>query len=276
VLLASYAAVLAVQLFFYIKGVYDAEWREYFKDLNPQRILFIIYGGAGAAAILVIFIISRKWPIRTAWARTAMLAVLVFIAVLEMRHTGVKIWTHPGRVQQGGLRINIPAMDAQAFLFPRTDSYGTIALGSAFSVGIIENWYYDRYVQFLKKTEGEAEARRQLLGVRDGKRIYFSESINYNAVLPYLQDAQRYKNVGHLISYTGEELNWEIDATQAGYLSFIDNWDYGWKAWVDEKPAEIELLFGTFKSVRLEQGKHKVRFCYQPGLFPAVNDKKGS
>ncbi len=53
----------------------------------------------------------------------------------------------------------------------------------------------------------------------------------------------------------------------AGYLSFIDNWDPDWKAWVDGQPVEIELLFGTFKSVRLTPGKHKVRFSYQPGLF---------
>ncbi|MGA2070372.1 MAG: hypothetical protein ABSG97_03410 [Sedimentisphaerales bacterium] len=273
VLLASYAAVIAVQMFFYIKGVYGAEWSEYFKELNPQRVLFIIYGCAGAAAVFFILLISRKKPIEAAGVQTFMLAALVFIAALEMRHTGIQIWSHPGRAQQSRIQIDVPAINARAFFFPRTDYYGTITLGPAFNAGIIENWYYDRYVQFLKRTEGEIRARQQLLGVLDGRRIYFSEAIDYGTVQLYLQDAWRYKDTGRLVSYTGEELKWEIDVATTGYLSFIDNWDYGWKAWVDEEPAEIELLFGTFKSVRLTPGKHKVRFSYQPELFPAVSEK---
>ncbi|MGA2094166.1 MAG: hypothetical protein ABSH16_12305 [Sedimentisphaerales bacterium] len=72
------------------------------------------------------------------------------------------------------------------------------------------------------------------------------------------------------MSYSGDELRWEIDAPAAGYLSFIDNWEQGWKCFVDDRPIEIELLFGTFKSVRLTPGRHNVRFSYQPGLIPTV------
>ncbi len=69
------------------------------------------------------------------------------------------------------------------------------------------------------------------------------------------------------MSYTGDELFWEITAPVEGYLSFIDNWDRGWKVFVDDEPSEIELLFGTFKSVKLTPGRHLVRFSYQPGFF---------
>jgi len=69
------------------------------------------------------------------------------------------------------------------------------------------------------------------------------------------------------LSYTGDELVWEIQAPVEGYLSFIDNWDKDWKVFVDEKEADMELLFGTFKSVRLAPGRHRVRFRYQPGLI---------
>jgi uncharacterized membrane protein YfhO len=70
-----------------------------------------------------------------------------------------------------------------------------------------------------------------------------------------------------LVSYTGDELVWEINAPVGGYLSFIDNWDRGWKVFIDGKVVDIELLFGTFKSVRLTPGNHSVRFSYQPGLI---------
>jgi hypothetical protein len=77
-----------------------------------------------------------------------------------------------------------------------------------------------------------------------------------------------------LVSYTGDELQWDIQTPTAGYLNFIDNWDPDWKVSVDGEPAEIELLFGTFKSVRLAPGQHGVRFYYKPRiLFPFRKDK---
>ncbi len=128
-------------------------------------------------------------------------------------------------------------------------------------------WYFSRYNRFLKETEDELEARRTLLGVKDGRKLFFSESIEHNSVQSFLRDAARYQHLGRLLSYTGDELRWDIETPVAGYLSFIDNWECGWKVFVDEKEAEIELLFGTFKSVRLAPGRHRVRFSYQPGLF---------
>ena len=101
--------------------------------------------------------------------------------------------------------------------------------------------------------------------MNDGRKIFFSKSIKHPTVQSFLQDAAHYQRRGHLASYTGDELIWEINTPTEGYLSFIDNWDRGWKVFVDEKEAKIELLFGTFKSVRLAPGPHSVRFCYQPG-----------
>jgi uncharacterized membrane protein YfhO len=69
-----------------------------------------------------------------------------------------------------------------------------------------------------------------------------------------------------LISYNGDELVWELDMPVNGYFSFIDNWDPYWKAYVDDKETPIKLLFGTFKSVPLTPGKHRVIFRYEPTL----------
>jgi uncharacterized membrane protein YfhO len=164
-------------------------------------------------------------------------------------------------------------VDELSFRYVRTDISNSITLSPSFNVGILENWYFGRYVSFLNRTIDEKPARRILLGIQDGQKIFFSESIGYPSIESFLQDSLRYRQTGRLISYNGDELQWEIDAPTAGYLSFIDNWDPDWKAWVDGQPIKIELLFGTFKSVRLTPGKHKIRFCYRPGLFPAVEKK---
>jgi hypothetical protein len=39
------------------------------------------------------------------------------------------------------------------------------------------------------------------------------------------KDSLRFQNTGNLISYTGDELVWELDMPINGHLSFIDNWD---------------------------------------------------
>ena len=104
------------------------------------------------------------------------------------------------------------------------------------------------------------------MGLRDGQRIFLSESLKHNSIASFLNDSLRFRNIGTVVSYTGDELVWELDMPINGHLSFIDNWDPYWKAYVDDRETPIELLFGTFKSIRLTQGKHRVIFRYEPTL----------
>jgi uncharacterized membrane protein YfhO len=70
-----------------------------------------------------------------------------------------------------------------------------------------------------------------------------------------------------LISYNGDELNWEIEAPLRGYLSFIDNWDKGWKAFVDGVETKIYRADYAFRSVYLEPGDHTVVMRYVPAAL---------
>jgi len=274
-LVAAYAAVLGVQLYLYLNEIYDRYWISYFKHLSPQRILFIVYGAVGFVIILLLVIFNKWIRRRSGRSLKAVLAVLLLVAVVEMRPVGTHIWTYQGKPQKNRVHLgNIAKVNEASFRFRRTDHYCSISLRPNFSTAIIANWYFDRYVKFLKETEDELQARRKLLGVQDGTRIFFSESIQHPTVQSFLRDAMRYPRTGRLVSYTGDVLRWDIQTPIAGYLSFIDNWDPGWKVSVDGEPAEIELLFGTFKSVRLAPGRHGVRFYYKPRiLFSSRKDK---
>ena len=269
---AVYAVVLGIQLYLHLRGVRDESWVQYFKDFVANEKWFILYGVAAFVAILLIMIVGSKIYLgRRRLAAVA--ALLILVATVEMWHTGARMWSQTLNGPIKRFQFDIARVDELSFRYVRTDISNSITLSPSFNVGILENWYFSRYVSFLNRTIDEKPARRILLGVQDGQKIFFSESIGYPSIESFLQDSLRYRQTGRLISYNGDELRWEIDAPRAGYLSFIDNWDPDWKAWVDGQPAEIELLFGTFKSVRLTPGKHKVRFCYQPGLFPAAEKK---
>lgn len=267
---AAYMVILGIQLYLYLNEIYDPYWLRYFDNLSPRRVLFVVFGAAGFVSVVSILML-RNWRRPATERSLAIVLVWLFlVAVLEMRHTGIHIWESPkpGMVQKNRVRLATSGMYELSFRIPRTDYDNSIPLGPNSSVGTLENWYFARYVQFLKRTENELGARRQLLGVRDATRVFFSQSIDHSTVQSFLQDAIRYsRDRGRLVSYTGDELNWEVEIPVAGYLSFIDNWDWGWEAFVDGEPAKIELLLGTFKSVRLARGRHNVRFHYRPWVF---------
>ena len=268
-LVGVYAVVIGIQMYLYLNGIYDPYWLWYHNQLTPQRIKFIIYGAVGFVSICAILLLSRRIQPSSNRSFIVILLALLAAAVLEMRPVGTHVWTHQETYQPGRFTLNIAAINEASFRFPRIDKSFTVALSPVFSAGIIDNWYFSRYVKFLKEHQNEPEALKVLLGVTDARRVFFSESIEHPTITAFLTDEGRYRDAGHLLSYTGEELNWEINAPVAGYLSFIDNWDYGWKVYVDGNPAKMELLFGTFKSVMVLPGRHHVEFCYRPGLLPS-------
>jgi hypothetical protein len=262
-----------VQLYLYLNNVYDHQWLMNFEQLTPQRVKFIINGAIAFAAILTLLIFSKIICFKSDFFLTAVFILLVAATVLELRPVGMLIWTYKDKIQKKRTRMNVVKTNFDSFWFRRTDYDSTIPytgnaipLEPIFSVGIIPNWYFSRYTRFLKETENEIDTRRELLGVKDGRKVFFSESIEHPTIQSFLSDANRYKSAGSLIFYTGDELRWKFDAPDAGYLSFIDNWDRNWRVCVDDKPADMELLFGTFKSVRLSQGLHQIRFYYQPNM----------
>jgi uncharacterized membrane protein YfhO len=73
--------------------------------------------------------------------------------------------------------------------------------------------------------------------------------------------------------YNGDVLKLTVSAPTDGYISFIDNWDPNWKATLDDHSVQIELLFGTFKSLKIPVGVHKVVFAYCPPIFQVLNQE---
>ena len=66
-------------------------------------------------------------------------------------------------------------------------------------------------------------------------------------------------------SFDGSTLTLQIDTTTPGYITWIDNWDAGWKARVDGAAVPVEKIMGTFKTVRIAKpGSHVITFAYRP------------
>jgi hypothetical protein len=190
--------------------------------------------------------------------------ILFIFSIANMGFAGPWLWTR-GVLDVGtGYSPNMEKLNTEFIEGKRVVGYFSIIPSNQYSVGIIMNWYFNRYVLFLNKQEADQTALNKLLGVTDGKKLFFSERIDYLLVPEFLQDANRFQDFENVVSYSGDRLVVNVHAPQAGFLSFIDNWDPDWKATVDGNPVPIDLLFGTFKSIYLKTGDHQVEFKYRP------------
>lgn len=258
-----YFLILGIQVYLYHYKRFDAYWLYYFKAVNPYDITFILMGIIPFIFIVTIFLKIRFFEPASNRFLNLILVILLVTANLEMYPVGTRMWTYREKVQPQPVHLDMKSLYHDSFQYPRVyQQPETISVTPQYRINIIPNWYFDRYKNFLEYTENEKKFRDILLGVKDGKKIFISNEINHKTVHSFLNDALQYKDTGKLISYSGNELIWDVNMPGKGYLSFIDNWEKGWSAYVDGNDIPIELLFGTFKSVKLSSGMHRIKFCY--------------
>ena len=262
-LAVAYLALGGAQWILHRSGGRGWSWQRRFNFLEPLAGRFLWFGAASFLLLgLMLYLVRAIRPgSRRLWL---VMGVVALTAASDMATIGTQIWTGTAQTPVPQ-RLEVDRLDHDSFGRARTDRWATLPRSGGFSVGVVDNWYFDRYVRFLRQTESEIGPRRALLGVTRARKLFFSESIDYPTVESFLGDADRFENMPvTVLSYNGDALSLVVEARADGFLSFIDNWDPDWRAVVDGKAAPIERLFGTFKSIRLSAGVHHVDFVYQP------------
>jgi hypothetical protein len=285
-LAAVYGAVLVAQLALWGSGYVDEYWTRYQRREFALRVLmdltgevwFLAFGAVSAAAlgatIAWLPAIARR-PRRLLCVGAALLA----LNALEVCVVGVLQWSSRKTAAHDVRRVvDVPASMRAALRTPRRAAGGTISLDARHNVYGVENWYFERYAAFLA-TQGvdpllgrpdELAARApelaQLLGVRDGRRLYAVERLEHPSVASFLGDAARVDSSVQVrvTRYTGDELVLDVRAAAPVYVCFIDCWDPDWRADVDGRDREVLQVFGTFKAVRVTPADREVVLRYAP------------
>jgi hypothetical protein len=240
--------------------------------MEQYRSWFLLMGFIAFLSITFFVTFGRFLSRHIRYFTVVMLVILWAVSIIEMWPVGARSWEVKQKVVSPKVSIDAKTYHSQAFARPRVFKKSTVMLEPHYTAGLgSPNWYFKNYIDFLRRYQNEQKPMGYLLGLADSRKIFFSEKINYKTIEPYLADALRFQQPGDLISYDGDVLIWEIDAPTAGYLSFIDNWDPYWKVYVDDQERKLERLFGTFKSVQLTEGKHRVEFRYEPRLKLVLN-----
>ncbi len=279
---SSYLGILLTQIFLHRRSdLADPYWLAYVRpglgaDFNEN--VFIYSGAASFLLIAAALLCARAIDMRSRRILITLWASLAFVSLLDLGSVGPRQWSFPGPIGTEKNRLDVRYNNLRSLSASRIYDHSTVKFDSRFSAGYVLNWHYARFVDFLGRhgdsaiddldLEHKPADFKRLLALAGSQRLYFSASIDHATIGEFLSDADRHSAASgfHLVvvDYDGDYLKVLVETEQGGYLSFIDNWDPDWQAAVDGGEAEIEKLFGTFKSVALAGGQATVEMVYRP------------
>ena len=82
-----------------------------------------------------------------------------------------------------------------------------------------------------------------------------------------LENKGFYPSQVRIEKYRPNSVDIYVDTPKAGFLILSDTYVPGWEASVDGKKKEIFLAYGTFRAVRVDNGRHLIHFQYLPPFF---------
>lgn len=275
-----YLIIIYVQFYFFNHKIFEYHSLNYFKSsLSPDfdEKNFIKYSLISFSVLLIMIFAARY----SDFINKERLIIIFFISVLtinslDLYHANSNQWAVSSKPDTVRKKVMMDELDVISLTTPRNAENGMITISNSFSVGYVDEWYYERYVNFIKNyqsgaNETKPENFEELMGMKNGKRIFCSYAIENKGIDEFMDDSRKYESTEiinlNIEKYNGDELICSIDTKENGYCTFIDNWDPDWKITVNGKDENIERLFGTFKSVKIEKGNNIVKFKYSPNYF---------
>jgi hypothetical protein len=70
-----------------------------------------------------------------------------------------------------------------------------------------------------------------------------------------------------VIIYKPERVELETKSIGPAYLVSSETFAPGWKAWLDGRPAELQITNHAFRGMTVPAGTHRIEWRYEPGLW---------
>ncbi|OGV81514.1 MAG: hypothetical protein A3K19_25980 [Lentisphaerae bacterium RIFOXYB12_FULL_65_16] len=269
-------SMVVLQVVLLRNQVFDRYWVAWFhphipEGLGPETFVFASVGsvvGLGLLPVLGLWA-SERVARHRALAAWCAVGVVLGLALWDLDGIGNTQWSKRTRFTVVKTRLAVRETDLQALRCAR-EPFDQLSLGPVFGTGVMTNWYYQRYADFLGRSK-DSPAARYLVGQAGGERFFFVESVAHKDAEGVVADvaAQVTGSQFELTvrDYDGDRLVLHVNMGRQGHLCFIDNWDEDWCVAVDGGKAQLEVLLGCFKAVALSPGRHEVEFEYRPSLW---------
>lgn len=278
------APVFAVQALLYcVRDSFNHDYLSLQARLMPEgtrEIDFLVYTLLTAGVLLIAMTIA--WS-RLRHGRLVLFAILAMLVTQDAGNQGRFLWASPlakvletkggapsgdllgqawGLAKRGG---NFHRLIRDYFILDRrSETVGLTADG--LTKVPMPNFGFDSYARFYRVA---AAAPHELDALMGQQKLFFHSSLHDSAT-DFLADVQASVAAAEppaLEYFDGDELRLSLTTHAPGHLSWIDNFDAGWRAEVDGVRVPIALSLTTFKSVALSApGRHSIRFVYRPVL----------
>ena len=151
----------------------------------------------------------------------------------------------------------------------------------AFTINNFLNWgnkfhnsifwkYFDKYGQPLSDlNDVKLEKIETFFALnKKNKKIFFTDSIVQKNIFNFIDESRFFEknnNISYkIIDYSNNNITIEFYSSTNGYLSYIDNIDLFWRAYINKNEVKIFKLMNTYKSIYFEKGKNLLEFKYEP------------
>lgn len=274
VIIISVCVFLAgIQFYLFQFQKRDIYWVKYLANFSGKEEPFLFLSAIVTMFFALTCLLLAKRRFRST---TAFWLVFSALVLVDMWPMSAFMWwngTHYVTEDQRKPADIVTRVFRESFDHRRDPTYNenAISLTPTYRVNYSDDWYFSFYRDFYFAHDAEPKARERLLGVTDGQRVFFSRSIDYINITDFFTDVDNSVFEYTIQEFNGDRLELKVDAPEDGYVSYIDNWDPDWKAYVNGEEVPVEKLFSTFKSVRVTKGSSKVIFSYEPDIFGLSN-----
>ncbi len=157
--------------------------------------------------------------------------------------------------------------DDRSFNVNYPDNYGYDRHAKNFST------YFQRYngIKNSKISDEDIKLVKYFFGAsKEAKKIFLSDTLDHKNIVSFIQDNISFEKKNDfkikilIDEYDGNNLELEVMTKKEGWLSYVENWDDDWVAFVDEKEVPIYKLLNSYKSIKIKKGFSKVKFQYKP------------
>ena len=157
-----------------------------------------------------------------------------------------------------------------------------------YQVNNFANWGYEGHEKVLRQyyklngnikdnvSKNEIENFKYFFGLDNkNKRVFVTQNINYDNIDSFVKDNKLFETESNYIeidwnNYFGDELIIKTNLNQSGWLTFVDNFDPFWEAFINNKPIKIKKFLNAYKSIKIDKGNQIIKFKYSPFNFSKI------
>ena len=291
--------ILITQIVLFYNGIESGYWKTwhekrflYASDFLgfPFNKILSLYDGEihiiTTLSLFVIFLIIIKNSNFFLKNKNYFLSIFLIFTSLELFTISNLQWSlFEWKTKNTDKKINIKESIIKSNLKSRELYYifgNEFIRSEVYQVNNFANWGYNAHENILRKYFKQNGTQKTNISLKEiknfkfffgidsnNKRIFLTKKLDYKDIDNFIEDNKSFETKNNFIkvdwgNYFGNEILIKTNLAESGWLTFVDNFDPFWEAYIDDKQVKIYKFLNAYKSIKIDKGKKNVKFKYSP------------